>query len=58
MLRAMEKSHPTTDWVKLEPKEENYEDLEDPITETSTFIGCVWLVLVYSDVLLRDKLRA
>ncbi|XP_055907013.1 baculoviral IAP repeat-containing protein 6 isoform X1 [Eupeodes corollae] len=72
LLGDKEKSPPTTDWVKLEPNEEIYEDLEDPITETSSkqptitsvpqhslaAFGLFLRLPAYSDVLLRDKLRA
>ncbi|XP_067616443.1 baculoviral IAP repeat-containing protein 6 isoform X2 [Eurosta solidaginis] len=67
-----EKSPPTTDWVKLEPNDEIYEDLEDPITEPTTkhtaitsvpqhslaAFGLFLRLPPYSDVLLRDKVRA
>lgn len=72
MLPEKEKSPPMTDWVKLEPNDEIYEDLEDPITEPSTkhaaitsvpqhslaAFGLFLRLPAYSDVLLRDKLRA
>ena len=72
MLPEKEKSPPMTDWVKLEPNDEIYEDLEDPIAEPSSKLAAITSVPqhslaafglflrlpAYSDVLLRDKLRA
>uniref|UniRef100_W8AIN7 Dual E2 ubiquitin-conjugating enzyme/E3 ubiquitin-protein ligase BIRC6 n=1 Tax=Ceratitis capitata TaxID=7213 RepID=W8AIN7_CERCA len=71
-LPEKEKSPPMTDWVKLEPNDEIYEDLEDPITETTSkhttitsvpqhslaAFGLFLRLPPYSDVLLRDKVRA
>lgn len=67
-----EKSPPMTDWVKLEPNDDIYEDLEDSLTEpTSKHVvitsvpqhslaafGLFLRLPAYSDVLLRDKLKA
>ncbi|XP_037827973.1 baculoviral IAP repeat-containing protein 6 isoform X2 [Lucilia sericata] len=67
-----EKSPPMNDWVKLEPNDDIYEDLEDPLSEptakqaTITSVpqhslaafGLFLRLPAYSDVLLRDKLRA
>ncbi|XP_036324883.1 baculoviral IAP repeat-containing protein 6 isoform X2 [Rhagoletis pomonella] len=71
-LPEKEKSPPMTDWVKLEPNDEIYEDLEDPITEPTSkntaitsvpqhslaAFGLFLRLPPYSDVLLRDKVRA
>ncbi|XP_059217801.1 baculoviral IAP repeat-containing protein 6 isoform X2 [Stomoxys calcitrans] len=67
-----EKSPPMNDWVKLEPNDDIYEDLEDPLSEPTTkqatitavpqhslaAFGLFLRLPAYSDVLLRDKLRA
>ncbi|XP_070137301.1 dual E2 ubiquitin-conjugating enzyme/E3 ubiquitin-protein ligase BIRC6 isoform X1 [Drosophila bipectinata] len=67
-----EKSPPLSDWVKLEPNDEIYEDLEDTICEPAAkqttvssvpqhslaAFGLFLRLPAYSDVLLRDKLRA
>ncbi|KAM7359256.1 BIR repeat containing ubiquitin-conjugating enzyme isoform 2-T2 [Cochliomyia hominivorax] len=67
-----EKSPPMNDWVKLEPNDDIYEDLEDPLSEPTTkqatitsvpqhslaAFGLFLRLPSYSDVLLRDKLRA
>lgn len=67
-----EKSPPLSDWVKLEPNDEIYEDLEDTICEPTTkqitvssvpqhslaAFGLFLRLPAYSDVLLRDKQRA
>ncbi|XP_054725362.1 baculoviral IAP repeat-containing protein 6 isoform X3 [Anastrepha obliqua] len=71
-LPEKEKSPPMTEWVKLEPNDEIYEDLEDPITEPTSkhtaitsvpqhslaAFGLFLRLPPYSDVLLRDKVRA
>ncbi|XP_017867094.1 PREDICTED: baculoviral IAP repeat-containing protein 6 isoform X6 [Drosophila arizonae] len=67
-----EKSPPLSDWVKLEPNDEIYEDLEDTICEPTTkqvtvssvpqhslaAFGLFLRLPAYSDVLLKDKQRA
>ena len=67
-----EKSPPMNDWVKLEPNDDIYEDLEDPLSEPSSkqstitsvpqhslaAFGLFLRLPTYSDVLLRDKLKA
>ncbi|XP_034488815.1 baculoviral IAP repeat-containing protein 6 [Drosophila innubila] len=67
-----EKSPPLSDWVKLEPNDEIYEDLEDTICEPASkqvtvssvpqhslaAFGLFLRLPAYSDVLLRDKQRA
>ncbi|XP_062126380.1 baculoviral IAP repeat-containing protein 6 isoform X3 [Drosophila sulfurigaster albostrigata] len=67
-----EKSPPLSDWVKLEPNDEIYEDLEDTICEPTAkqitvssvpqhslaAFGLFLRLPTYSDVLLRDKQRA
>lgn len=67
-----EKSPPLSDWVKLEPNDEIYEDLEDTICEPAAkqitvssvpqhslaAFGLFLRLPAYSDVLLRDKHRA
>ncbi|EDX13491.1 GD20723 [Drosophila simulans] len=67
-----EKSPPLSDWVKLEPNDEIYEDLEDTLCEPAAKLATVSSVPqhslaafglflrlpAYSDVLLRDKMRA
>ncbi|XP_030370289.1 baculoviral IAP repeat-containing protein 6 isoform X2 [Scaptodrosophila lebanonensis] len=68
-----EKSPLLSDWVKLEPNDEIYEDLEDPVCEPTikqqatvssvpphslAAFGLFLRLPAYSDVLLRDKLRA
>lgn len=67
-----EKSPPMNEWVKLEPNDDIYEDLEDPLSEpavkqaTITSVpqhslaafGLFLRLPSYSDVLLLDKLRA
>ncbi|XP_064535866.1 baculoviral IAP repeat-containing protein 6 isoform X5 [Drosophila montana] len=67
-----EKSLPLSDWVKLEPNDEIYEDLEDTICEPAAkqitvssvpqhslaAFGLFLRLPAYSDVLLRDKQRA
>ncbi|XP_037945587.1 baculoviral IAP repeat-containing protein 6-like isoform X2 [Teleopsis dalmanni] len=67
-----EKSQPIVDWVKLEPNDEIYEDLDDvvsePISKNASIssvpqhslaaFGLFLRLPGYSDVLLRDKLRA
>ncbi|KAH8417362.1 hypothetical protein KR222_009764, partial [Zaprionus bogoriensis] len=67
-----EKSPPLSDWVKLEPNDEIYEDLEDTICEPTAkqitvssvpqhslaAFGLFLRLPAYSDVLLRDKHRA
>ncbi|XP_068153762.1 baculoviral IAP repeat-containing protein 6 isoform X3 [Drosophila tropicalis] len=72
LITEKEKSPPLSDWVKLEPNDEIYEDLEDticePIAKQATVssvpqhslaaFGLFLRLPAYSDVLLRDKLRA
>ncbi|XP_015038690.2 baculoviral IAP repeat-containing protein 6 isoform X3 [Drosophila pseudoobscura] len=72
MVTEKEKSPPLADWVKLEPNDEIYEDLEDTICEpvakqtpvssvpqhSLAAFGLFLRLPAYSDVLLRDKLRA
>lgn len=67
-----EKSPPSNDWVKVEPTDEIYEDLEDtliePISKPQSItsvpqhslaaFGLFLKMPAYSDVLLRDKMRA
>ncbi|KAL5282756.1 BIRC6 family protein [Megaselia abdita] len=67
-----EKSPPSNDWVKVEPTDEIYEDLEDtliePISKPQSItsvpqhslaaFGLFLKLPAYSDVLLRDKMRA
>lgn len=68
-----EKIIPSNEWVKVEPTDEIYEDLEDtliePIPKPQTSItsvpqhslaafGLFLKLPAYSDVLLRDKMRA
>lgn len=67
-----EKTPPSNDWVKVEPNDEIYEDLEDTATEATSKLptitsvpqhslaafGLFLRLPAYSDVLLRDKLRA
>lgn len=72
VVSEKEKSPPLSDWVKLEPNDEIYEDLEDTICEPAAkqttvssvpqhslaAFGLFLRLPAYSDVLLRDKLRA
>ncbi|XP_070142867.1 dual E2 ubiquitin-conjugating enzyme/E3 ubiquitin-protein ligase BIRC6 isoform X3 [Drosophila kikkawai] len=72
VVTEKEKSPPLSDWVKLEPNDEIYEDLEDTICEPAAkqttvssvpqhslaAFGLFLRLPAYSDVLLRDKLRA
>lgn len=64
--------HQTNDWVKVEPNEEIYEDLDDTLTESSSKLpvitsvpqhslaafGLFLKLPAYSEVLLRDKIKA
>ncbi|XP_015009950.2 baculoviral IAP repeat-containing protein 6 isoform X4 [Drosophila erecta] len=72
VVSEKEKSPPVSDWVKLEPNDEIYEDLEDTICEPAAkqttvssvpqhslaAFGLFLRLPAYSDVLLRDKMRA
>ncbi|XP_037726370.1 baculoviral IAP repeat-containing protein 6 isoform X3 [Drosophila subpulchrella] len=72
VVTEKEKSPPLSDWVKLEPNDEIYEDLEDTICEPAAkqatvssvpqhslaAFGLFLRLPAYSDVLLRDKMRA
>uniref|UniRef100_A0A336MXH4 CSON002646 protein n=1 Tax=Culicoides sonorensis TaxID=179676 RepID=A0A336MXH4_CULSO len=65
-------SHQNNDWVKVEPNEEIYEDLDDTLTESSSKLpvitsvpqhslaafGLFLKLPAYSEVLLRDKIKA
>lgn len=72
LMSEKDKSPPMTDWVKLEPNDDIYEDLEDPMSEpvskqvpiismpqhSLAAFGLFLRLPAYSDVLLQDKLRA
>lgn len=65
-------AHQANDWVKVEPNDEIYEDLDDTLTEASSKLPVVTSVPqhslaafglflklpAYSEVLLRDKIKA
>lgn len=67
-----EKSPPSNEWVKVEPNDDIYEDLDDTLTDSSAKIpinlsvpqhslaafGLFLRLPAYSDVLLRDKVKA
>lgn len=66
-----EKAAPVSDWVKVEPNDDIYEDLDNVSTDSSSkplmsvppqhslaAFGLFLRLPAYSDVLLRDKIRA
>lgn len=67
-----EKAAPVSDWVKVEPNDDIYEDLDNVSTDSSSKLplnlsvpqhslaafGLFLRLPAYSDVLLRDKIRA
>lgn len=67
-----EKAAPVSDWVKVEPHDDIYEDLDNVSTDSSSKLplnlsvpqhslaafGLFLRLPAYSDVLLRDKIRA
>lgn len=67
-----EKSPPSNDWVKVEPNDDIYEDVDDTLTDSSgkmantssvpqhslAAFGLFLRLPAYSDVLLRDKIKA
>lgn len=67
-----ERSPPVSEWVKVGPNDDIYEDLDDTLTEASSkapfslavpqhslaAFGLFLRLPAYSDVLLRDKIKA